>query len=65
MFNSYEMTRALITERQGNLHHEASQNRLARTARRGRRSTVQVRSLRPAVPPLPAAASHPKERAAA
>jgi hypothetical protein len=39
MFNSYEMTRALVAERQGTLRHEARQHRLARGARRARRTS--------------------------
>jgi hypothetical protein len=39
MFNShsYEMTRALVAERQGTLRHEARQHRLGRLTRRTRR----------------------------
>jgi len=49
MFNSYEMTRALVAERQGTLRHEARQNRLARSGRRGHRGNPVVRSIRAAV----------------
>jgi hypothetical protein len=37
MFNSYEMTRALVAERQQTLRHEARQHQLGRLTRRGRR----------------------------
>ena len=53
MFNSYEMTRALVSERQGTLRHEARQHRLARGARKARRhGGAQVTRL--AAPALPA-----------
>ncbi len=49
MFNSYEMTRALVAERQGTLRHEARQHRLARGSRRTHRGNPEVRSIRPSV----------------
>jgi hypothetical protein len=49
MFNSYEMTKALVVERQGTLRHEARQHRLARIGRRTRRTEPEARSLRAAV----------------
>jgi hypothetical protein len=49
MFNSYEMTRAFVAERQGTLRHEARQHRLARGVRRGHRGNPVVRSIRAAV----------------
>jgi hypothetical protein len=49
MFNSYEMTRALVAERQGTLRHEARQHRLARGVRRTVRGSSEVRSIRAAV----------------
>lgn len=52
MFNSYEMTRALVAERQQTLHHEARQHRLARGARRG--ASIEVRTVRGAAPVDPA-----------
>jgi hypothetical protein len=36
MFNSYDMTRALVAERQQTLRHEARQHRRLRRVRRGR-----------------------------
>ena len=67
MFNSYEMTRALIAERQGTLRHEARQHRLGRSSRRARRTTTEARSVRPTpqTDPLPAATSPLEERVAA
>jgi hypothetical protein len=44
MFNSYEITTALVAERQGSLRHEARQHRLARVVRRARRGHAVVRS---------------------
>jgi hypothetical protein len=41
MFTTYEMTRALVAERQDTLRHEARQHRLAKRTRRGRRVTDQ------------------------
>jgi hypothetical protein len=41
MFNSYEMTRALVSERHDTLRHEARQRRLTRGFRRSRRSTPE------------------------
>lgn len=67
MFNSYEMTRALVAERQGTLRHEARQNRLARGSRRGRRASGVVKTLRTATPvdPAPPLAGTERERVAA
>jgi hypothetical protein len=67
MFNSYEMTRALVAERQGTLHHQARQHRLARIGRRPRRTEPEARSLRAAVdaPGPPARWHRQEERAAA
>ena len=46
MFNSYEMTRALVAERQETLRHEARQHRLAGGARRDRRvASTAVRTV--------------------
>jgi len=42
MFNTYEITRALVAERQGTLRHEARQHRLGRRSRQARRSAVQA-----------------------
>lgn len=57
MFNSYEMTRALVAERQETLRHEARQHHLIRGVRRGRRAAAAaVRTVRrPAAvrPPAP------------
>jgi hypothetical protein len=51
MFNSYEMTRALVAERQETLRHEARQHRLARGVRRGRRAaSTAVRTVRRMAP---------------
>ncbi len=49
MFNSYEMTRAFVAERQGTLRHEARQHRLGRGVHRGHRGTSVVRSIRASV----------------
>ncbi|MEQ1787351.1 MAG: hypothetical protein ABL966_09880 [Acidimicrobiales bacterium] len=49
MFNSYEMTKTLVAERQATLHHEARQHRLGRAFRRGHRGQPVVRSIRAAV----------------
>jgi hypothetical protein len=58
MFNSYEMTRALVSERQGTLRHEARQNRLARGARRARRhGEAQVTRLATPVDPASSGSS--------
>jgi hypothetical protein len=51
MFNSYEMTRAFVAERQGTLRHEARERRLGRRSGRGHRGGAVVRSLRPATGP--------------
>jgi hypothetical protein len=56
MFNSYEMTRALVAERQDTLRHEARQHRLARGVRRGRRAaSAAVGTVRRATAVRPAA----------
>ena len=64
MFNSYEMTRAFVSERQGTLRHEARQNRLAsgiRSARGGRRTRRSAegvrRHLQAVLNPIPVGAS--------
>lgn len=49
MFNSYEMTKTFVAERQATLHHEARQHRLAQAIRRGHRDHPVVRSIRAAV----------------
>ena len=67
MFNSYEMTRAFVAERQGTLRHEARQHRLARGIRRGHRASPVVRSIRGAVSadvPSADTGSHPDRLAA-
>lgn len=46
MFTNYEITTALVNERQATLRHEASQHRLGRSARRARRSSTEVRPVR-------------------
>ncbi len=43
MFNSYDMERALVVERQSRLLGEARQNRLVRRARKARRITNEER----------------------
>ena len=58
MFNSYEMTRAFVAERQGTLRHEARHHRLGRGHRHPRRDTGGGRVVRltsPADPAAPAA----------
>jgi hypothetical protein len=52
MFNSYEMTRAFVAERQQTLRHEARQHDLGRGRRRhgGGRRGSGARGARPAVP---------------
>ena len=68
MFNSYEINRALVAERQNQLLGEARQHRLVRHARKAHRSTPEVRSVR-SLPTsdagLPAGALHHEERTAA
>jgi hypothetical protein len=65
MFNSYEMTRALVSERQGTLRHEARQHRLARGTRRARRhGEAQVTHLAAPVDPASSGASLPELHAA-
>ena len=54
MFNSYEMTRAFVAERQGTLRHEARQHRLGRGARQARRASTETKLLRLAAPADPA-----------
>jgi hypothetical protein len=46
MFNSYEMTKAFVTERQETLRHEARQHRLAKGRRRGRGATPSAPAVR-------------------
>lgn len=58
MFNSYEMTRAFVAERQGTLRHEARQHRLGRGRRQVRRASDERASLRLAAP-APAAPAGP------
>jgi hypothetical protein len=67
MFNSYEMSRALVAERQGTLRHEARQHRLARGTRRAHRSAGAANVVRLAAPVDPASpgAHVPHGRAAA
>lgn len=43
MFNSYDMEKALVVERQSQLLGEARQHRLARRARKARRATNEER----------------------
>jgi hypothetical protein len=38
--HSYEMTRALVAERQGTLRHEAREHRIGRRPRRARRGQL-------------------------
>jgi hypothetical protein len=57
MFNSYEMTRAFVSERQGTLRHEARQNRLARGRRQARQAE---RTTRTHQAPRLAALLHPR-----
>lgn len=68
MFNSYEMTRAFVAERQTTLRHEARQHRLGRAARRQTRRTspqaTVVRLTAPADPASPAGPSVPHRQAA-
>ncbi len=66
MFNSYEMTRAFVAERQGTLRHEARQHRLARGIRRARRTTggTNVTHLAAPATPAPSEASLPDRFAA-
>jgi hypothetical protein len=67
MFNSYEMTRAFVAERQGTLRHEARHHRLGRGRRQTRRDTGGgrvVRLARPAEPAAPVTGSR-EDRAAA
>ena len=68
MFNSYDMNRALVAERQNQLLGEARQHRLARQARKARRANPDERSVRvlpKADPGLPAGAFRREERTAA
>lgn len=48
MFNSYEMEKALVVERQSRLLGEARQNRLARRARTARKARHTTNEERPA-----------------
>ena len=43
MLNNYDMEKALVVERQSRLLGEARQNRLARRARKARRTTNEER----------------------
>jgi hypothetical protein len=43
MFNSYDIERALVVERQSQFLREARQNRLARRARKARRTPNEER----------------------
>ena len=68
MFNSYDMNRALVAERQNQLLGEARQHRLARRVRKARRATSDVRTVRSlptATRALPAGGLHREERTAA
>jgi hypothetical protein len=68
MFNSYDMNRALVAERQNQLLGEARQHRLARQARKAGRAIPGVRlvrSLPKADRGLPPGAPHHEERTAA
>jgi len=54
MFNSYDMTRAFVTERQQTLRHEARQHHLGRGRRRGQAGGRSgVGSVVPTVRPAP------------
>lgn len=67
MFNSYEMTKAFVTERQETLRHEARQHHLAKGRRRGRRATPSAPAVRLAASADPAPAvtrSDPNQLAA-
>ena len=67
MFNSYEMTKAFVNERQETLRHEARQHRLATAFRRGRgatTSTATVRLATSADPTSPVTRSDPDQQAA-
>jgi hypothetical protein len=44
MFNSYDMNRAFVTERQNQLLGDARRNRLARKVRKARRANNEERS---------------------
>lgn len=48
MFNSYDMERALVVERQSRLLGEARENRLARRARKARKARHTSNEERPA-----------------
>lgn len=48
MFTSYEMTKALVAERQGTLRQEARVRRLTRRERTARRSQAQLHRETPA-----------------
>ena len=65
MFNSYEMTRAFVAERQGTLRHEARQHRLAQSFRRGRRSSGGTNVVRLAAPVDPAPSDGPLQQRSA
>jgi hypothetical protein len=67
MFDSYEMTRALVNERQGTLRHEARQHRLVRGVRQIRRAASGARVTRLTAPadPAPPVGRSLEDRAAA
>ena len=67
MFDSYEMTRAFVSERQGTLRHEARRHRLVRGIRHHRRAASGSRVTRLAAPadPAPPVARSLEDRAAA
>lgn len=46
MFNDFQTTKALVSDRQRTLTREAASFRLARTARKARRAAADVRSRR-------------------
>ena len=63
--HSYEMTKALVAERQGTLRHEARHHRLGRGHRQTRRDTGGGRVVRLTAPADPAAPAGPVEDRAA
>ena len=66
MFNSYEMTRALVAERQETLRHEARRHRLVRGTRRsppGSRTDNVTRLAAPADPAPSSAAAEERQAA--
>lgn len=50
MFNDFETTKALVSDRQRTLTREAATFRLARAARKARRASADVRSHRDGAP---------------